>query len=75
MNVNGSIVVQVILGLTSYTLLGIALFIQFTLVAGIYGRGVSPGEENRVFLTFVPLVLLVLSLYAGAFVTNFFARK
>jgi len=71
----GSLAVQVIFGSISYILLGIALFIQLTLVVGIYGRGVSPGEENEVFLAFVPLVLLVLSLYAGAFVTNFFARK
>ncbi len=71
----GSIITQVIFGTISYVLLAIALFIQFTFVIGIYGRGVLPGKESEVFLAFVPLVLLVLSLYAGAFVTNFFARK
>ena len=70
-----SMVAQVIFGTISYVLFTVALLIQFTLILGIYGRGVSLGEEKEVFLIFLPLVLLVVSLYTGAFVSNFFARK
>jgi len=65
-------VIQIFFGTISYVLFVLALILQVICLVGFYtGIIFQPLERDSVII----LLLLTLSLYGGAFVSNFFARK